>query len=335
MDNLKEFLNKEKISYRENFLLKYETCFKTGGVAKFFLLPRNKEEVIKIFFHLSLYKIPYKLIGATSNILFYDGDSYQVLISTSLLKDVFKNGDLYYFSAGYSMPDLSRVALLNCATGFEGLEGIPGSIGGGIFMNASAYGYSISDNLVRVECFSPEKGVFWMEKDECLFDYRHSYWKENKETIIIGAYFSFPKGVQSEIRRRMEVFHIARHSYQDFTFPNLGSLLSIGKENIYKEIFKGDCYFYAMFIFLHLILNNPFSKFLRRKRPNSELLNILFIKFLRKNSIDIETMISNKSINILVNDGKFKGDSYEYYMKMLYDLSGNKFTVENEIVRSF
>ena len=331
---LKNYLKNQNIFFKEDYSIKNDTYFKTGGIIKVFITPENLNEFQLITTFMNSRAISYKTIGFTSNIILFDEIQYTVLLSTINLNKISFTESSVTAEAGYSLQEFVRVAgLLKNAKGFEGLEGIPGTVGGGIFMNAAAYGDSISDNLISLKCINNNE-IVELLKDDCNFSYRNSNFQNKyKSFIILSATFELIKGDRKEIQKNIEIYHIARHSYQDFVYPSLGSVISINK-NIYREIYKNNSTFYSIInIILELFLKNPLSKFIMRKRPSSKIFNQLFIHFLKiiKNK-KLKNRISKKTINTLINDGTISGEEIVDYIYLLHNLTNKKFKIENELV---
>ena len=219
---------------------------------------------------------------------------------------------------------------MNKATGFEGLEGIPGSIGGGIFMNASAYGSCISDNIMYVDCIDAKGEFVRFLKSECEFKYRESIFKKGC-FIIIGAMFRLIEGNQNSIASKIEKYHIARHSYQEFAYPTLGSMISI-PSNIYQNVLRKDKFYTFIFFVLKFLLKNPIIKFFNRKRPHNIFFNKLLFRFFSKHLIQLEYKPSVKSANILINDGTTSTFNRLIYMKQLHLMIDDNFHIENELM---
>jgi UDP-N-acetylmuramate dehydrogenase len=329
--SLINFLKNNNVFFKENHLIKYETYFKKGGNVKVYIEPQNYETFKKAITFLHSEQIGYKIIGFTSNLIFFDEIEYSVIISTKNFASLFVKNSTIEVEAGYSLESLVRVAIINGSKGYEGLEGIPASIGGAIFMNAGAYGHTISDNLISVEAIDSKNNLVTLKRAECQFDYRHSIFKNGKY-IILKAIFKLHNGDRAKISRNVERFHIARHSYQDFVYPNLGSMISI-QEDPLKYIFKNNKLYYVVYWILKFFLKNPVSKFLMRKRPNNEILNSLLVKYIRDElKFNIKYNLSNKSANILINDETISIKDILGYLFLINELVGDDFHIENEIV---
>jgi|GEM_PF-1160182 len=326
------YLNSNNINYKKNHKIKYETYFKTGGIVKLFITPNTYEDFKNIVNMLNKENFEYKIIGFTSNILLLDEIDYSIIISTKNLTNLEITSDIVTVEAGYSLQDFVRVAVINKAKGYEGLEGIPASIGGAIFMNAGAYGYSISENLISVECIDKDNNFIILNKNECNFSYRDSLFKQNPKYTILRAKFKLVEGNRDEIQKKIEIFHIARHSYQDFVYPNLGSMISL-KGDIYHKIMKKSFKYNIIYWILKYIYKNPVTKFINRKRANNVVFNKLLLIYLRnKKDINLKYTMSTKSANILINDGTVSSKEIIEYIYLVHDLIDKKFHIENEIV---
>lgn len=325
------YLQKENIYFNKDYYLKYNTYFKTGGTVKLFVVPQSEIELQQLIKFLHLNKISYKIIGYTSNVIFFDEITYSIIISTENLKKMHVKENMIEVEAGYSMQDFVRVAAINNFGGLEGLEGIPGSIGGGIVMNAGAYGCRISDNIISVDCINPDGTKLNLSKEECCFDYRDSIFKR-KNYIIVKAKFKLRKKGKNKIFSQIETYHIARHSYQEFAYPNLGSMLSADR-NIYEYIFKKNVKYYSKYWLLKLLLKNPVTKFLKRKRPDNIAFNKLLFKYFKDDlKININYEPSKKGINTLINDGQHHIKDILDYLFLIYRLCDEKFPIENELI---
>lgn len=326
---LENFLENAKIWHRSNFRMKEGTYFKTGGVADFFIEPKDRDDFKILMRFILNNKIDYKIIGGTSNLFFLDEINYGVIISTKNFNKFDLLGNYAYVDPGYFLSDFVRMSVLSCVTGYEGLEGIPGTIGGAIYMNAGAYGQSISDNLISVDCMDQRGEVFVLKRGECDFSHRHSFFKKNPQIIIVGAKFDFSKqGKLFEIHKKIEKFHIARHSYQEFVFPTIGSAFSVGG-GVYREIFYNFGFLGKIcFFIVKIVYSNHFVKFIKRKNPSNGLLNRVVMKF----SGEAPSDFSHKSINILVNSGRNSSRQMIDYLLFLRKLLDKKIPIENEIV---
>lgn len=331
LNEFKIFLKEESCRFFEDYIIKYDTYFKMGGKIKMFLTPTSVMEFRLVTTYLFKKKLDYKILGFTSNVILLDEVEYSIIISTKNLVKLEIDEEVVHVEAGYALSDLVRVAVINQAKGFEGLEGVPASLGGAVFMNAGAYGYSVSDNLISVDCIDENNNFITLTKEQCNFKYRTSIFKSGKY-IILSANFFLKKGNRELIAMNVEKFHIARHSYQDFVYPNLGSMISI-PINLYERLIKGDKLYTLNYWVLKLLYKNPFIKLLNRKRPNQKVFNRLQLKYLKsKKETEFHYNLSIKSSNILINDGTVTIEDILKYLFTIDKLLDREYHIENEII---
>ena len=328
--SLSEFLTEKGIWHHRKFPLKYQTYFKSGGNAHFFVMPRSIVEMRVTISWLSSANIEFRVIGETSNIMFLDEVDYGVIISTCHLVQIEMQEGKVRVEAGYPLQDFVRIAILEGAAGFEGLEGIPGTVGGGIFMNAGAYGSCISDKLQSVDCMTLDGEMLQLSPIECAFSYRASAFRTNR-LIIVAATFALDRGNRLAIYRKVEAVHIARHSYQEFVYPTLGSMISISGD-MYRQVFRENPAYEIAYKVLKVALKNPIVKFAARKRPNNKVFNSLMKAYLAKIGCDVQINLSPKTANTIINDGLNRSDIIIKYMIDMDNVVGNAYHLENEVV---
>ena len=205
----------------KDFDIKNLTTFKIGGKIREVFFPKNLEEIHEI---LRCPQNDIMIFGNLSNTLIssdgYDGK----IILTTKMDNIEIVGTRVIADAGVKGPKLAQVV---CEAGLSGLEfmiGFPGSIGGEVYMNASANNQAISDTLVCATCYSKEKGIIKLTKDELEFDYRTSRCqKEN--LIVLQAEFELSQKTNEEIKKQMEENLAFRRSHQpSLALPNCGSV---------------------------------------------------------------------------------------------------------------
>lgn len=322
------FLTDSKIWFKKDHCIKYDTFFKTGGIVKIFITPNTASELSATIQHLYKNQIKFKVVGFTSNIIFFDEIQYSIIISTCNLKHISIGADHIEVGCGYSLQDFVRIAIIHGVEGYEGLEGIPGSIGGGVFMNAGAYGYEIATNIKSIQYIDEKGELKNINQAQCEFGYRKSFFKDSKNTIT-NVTFKFKQGSSSqEIVKRVERYHIARHSYQEFSYPNLGSMFSVNQD-FYKEIIRNESKtFLLIYFILKILTKNPVTKFVNRKSPNSTILNWLILKKIT----NTKYIPSRKGMNILINNGQLTTkESFDYIFEIQKRL-GNSYHIENESI---
>jgi len=327
------YLETNKIFYRENYSLKYETYFKMGGKVKCFITPQSHDKFKQAVIFLQSNHIKYKVIGFTSNIILFDEIEYSVIISPKNLTLLEIHDKVVEVEAGYSLQDFVRVvSILNNSEGYEGLEGIPASIGGAIVMNAYAYGCAISNHLISVECIDKDNQVVTLEKGDCHFGHRDSIFRSGNYVILRATFELNKNGDKDLIAKNIEKFHIARHSYQDFVYPNLGSIIA-ATDDAYRTIFSENFSYTIIYWILKYSLKNPVSKFIMRRNPNNVLFNKLLLHYLKnEKNIFLNYKLSRKSANILINDGNTSTQEIVNYVLLIRDLLKKNFHLENEFI---
>lgn len=315
----------------ERVSLRDFSWFKTGGTAARIHFPVSVGELATLVGSLNAEGTPFKIIGETTNLLFLDDREYGILISTKKLDRIHhdeQRGEIEV-ETGYLLPDLSRYALNRSIKGFAGLEGIPGTIGGAVFMNASAFGYGISRCLTRVEVIMPDGSFKSLSHDELRFAHRDSVFKSGGHAGIISrAFFKAEPGNQKSIYRVMEDCHSRRHRSFEYMYPNLGSIFA---GSVYRSMGKHDPYFRicaALFYFLGYRF-----KSLGKETPlNRKWLNDIAVK--RFNLNYPRQPFSDKSLNVLINNGHHTDELLAYIQRMK-EIIGNDVPIENEIVEPF
>lgn len=222
---MKDFLDRNKISYFLNEPLKNHTSFKIGGETEYFILPKNESELCAVIRKLNADGRPYAVIGKGSNLLVPDEGTPKVVVR---LSGEFEKIELIDETtvkayAGVNLVSLCKFALEHSLTGLEFAYGIPGSVGGGVYMNAGAYGGQMSDVVSEVIHMTENGEIASFSEGELAFDYRKSVYT-NGSNIILSAVFSLEKGNKEEIREKMADFLNRRKSKQPLEYPSAGSV---------------------------------------------------------------------------------------------------------------
>ena len=168
------------------------------------------------------YKIKYEVIGNASNVLFAFDRYHGALIFTAGLSECTIDGSNVYAGAGVTLPHLASVAKNSSLSGFEFACGIPGRVGGSVYMNAGAHGGAISDVLEYSDAFDVERG----EKVRIFdhnFGYRTSVYMQNKSLVCIGAAFKLLPSVKEDIAEKMRQNTDKRKASQPLEYPSAGS----------------------------------------------------------------------------------------------------------------
>lgn len=197
-------LKKEDIEVFENVSLKNFTTFRIGGVAKYFVKIYS-EKGLNHFLKFSYDEgIPYFILGGGSNILVRDSEINDMLIvklDGEFRKIELKYGNRVFVGSSYSLPSFAKFAFDHSLGGAEFCVAIPGSVGGGVIMNAGAHGCEIKDIVKRVFCFAKDGRSLELSREEAGFSYRNS---NLKDYIITFVEFELNEGSRDKIKEIME-----------------------------------------------------------------------------------------------------------------------------------
>lgn len=203
-------------------LAKYST-FKIGGKAKYALFPENKNSLIFAVKACREFDMPYRIIGCGSNVLFDDEGFSGVIIFTKQINKTEVRGNLLYAECGLPLTALCTLAKSTSLAGLEFAFGIPGSVGGAVFMNAGAYGGEIKDILTEAEYYDIEnEKLCTAPASELALGYRDSIF-QHKPCLILSAVFALKAGDSAEIAGKMNATMAARRSKQPLEYPSAGS----------------------------------------------------------------------------------------------------------------
>lgn len=196
--------------------------FKVGGPADILLIPNSKEQVIKSIKICKENNIPFYLIGNGSNILVRDGGFRGVVLSLKNVKNIYVDGEKIEAECGVMLKEVSDKAIENSLTGFEFACGIPGTIGGAVFMNAGAYDGEISKVIESAEVIDENCNIIRLSREELDFGYRSSLVMKKGYTVL-SAVFKLEKGQVKTIKELIEDLTNKRESNQPLEYPSAGS----------------------------------------------------------------------------------------------------------------
>ena len=222
----------EKENIKTNESLKDHTTYKVGGTCKYFITPKDLEELINLIKYLRKNNMKYMILGNGSNTIFSSKEYDGVIINLSNLNSMKIEGDKIDVEAGYQLIKLSMDALNNGLSGLEFAAGIPGNIGGAIFMNAGAYKSDMS-NLVETVTFLDENlELKTLPKEELDFTYRKSLFQKNNY-IIISTVLKLTPGDKDDIKALMDKRKQRRIDSQPLEYPSAGSVFRNPSEDIF------------------------------------------------------------------------------------------------------
>lgn len=226
MENkLKENIKKIKdIEVLEDVSLKKYTTFKLAGVASILTIPKNIDALINLLKFLKQENIKHKVIGNGSNLVFvnkyYDG----VLIKLENLKHIIIEDTIITVGAGYSLSKLSLETAKLGLTGLEFAAGIPGTIGGAIFMNAGAYKSDMGYVVSEAKILTPSLEIKTLYNRDLDFHYRNSFLQKNPGYICLEAKIILKHGDKNVIMDLMEERKQRRLMTQPLDYPSAGSV---------------------------------------------------------------------------------------------------------------
>ncbi len=217
----------EKLSLMNNVNMSEYSSMKTGGIAERCFFPQDEKQLVDALKTLEREKIKYYVLGNMSNVLVPDGKlDFVPVITTKMTKTEKKEADgklHVYACAGVK---LTKLAYEICDMGYLGAEfayGIPGTVGGAVFMNAGAYGSEIKEIADFVDFYDIEKDeIQRIDNENCDFGYRTSAFQSRKG-VILGASFTFEKGNRDEILTRAKETMQKRIDKQPLEYPSCGS----------------------------------------------------------------------------------------------------------------
>ena len=203
--------------------LSEHTTFRIGGPADIFVIPESLEDVQELVALCRSVSVDFFILGRGSDLL-VDDEGYRgvVIALAEGLVNVSVDGETMTCQAGVTLREASEMA---CELGLSGLEfacGIPGSVGGACFMNAGAYGGSISDVLSSIRALMPDGSIATIPIEDLHLGYRQSRVKD-EQLIVLSATFALHEGSPEDIRKTMDELQAAREEKQPLEFASAGS----------------------------------------------------------------------------------------------------------------
>lgn len=198
--------------------------FRTGGGAKRMAFPKTVEEVSAVMEAAEKFGARPFVLGNGTNVLFPDEGLDRLVVNLTQLRHL-AAGEDHTITAQAGLP-LARLADFACQKGLAGLEfahGIPGSLGGAVYMNGGAYGGEMSQVLKSVKAWFPGEGVREMMVEELDMSYRHSFFMDHPEAVILEATVSLTPGEEETIRAAMRELMARRKASQPLEYPSAGS----------------------------------------------------------------------------------------------------------------
>ncbi len=225
MIEVREYLKEKNYQYvKLDEPLAKHTTFRVGGIADIVVTPETKKKLIDLITFLDHKKITFKVLGNGSNILPSDDHYHGVIIKTNKALGYMSIKDgIVTVGAGYPLVKLAYDMIEHELTGLEFIGGIPGTIGGAIYMNAGAYNKEMKDVLVDVLLINNKGQLVTYKNEDLKFQYRKSILQTEKPLLIIEATLKLEKGNKEEIRALLEKRRKRRLETQPLEYPSGGS----------------------------------------------------------------------------------------------------------------
>ena len=219
------FCSENKIKFLLNAPMSRYTSFKIGGPADIIVFPDSAEQVSLTVAVCSREGIHYTVIGNGSNVLVSDSGirGVVILLSSEMSRCSVNQDGTVSCLAGASLSAVSLLAMKNSLSGLEFAYGIPGSVGGALFMNAGAYGGEIKDVVLKADHINERGEKITLEKNEMALGYRRSIYSEIN-ACIVSVDFKLTPGDPKTIKALMDDYMDRRRSKQPLEYPSAGSV---------------------------------------------------------------------------------------------------------------
>ena len=231
-----EKLNLEKIE--KDISLSTLTTYKTGGIAKLVVYPNNINNLKQMLKLIHKYNIKYFILGKGSNTLFSDKEFNGVIIKLDKLNNFKIKQTEIYVESGMILSKLVQASIKNELTGLEFAIGIPGTIGGAIYMNAGAYGNNMSNIVKSVIVLNEKFQIKEIPLEKLKFDYRYSIFQANKNLICVSANIKLEHGNHEEIASKIKENLLKRKNSQPLEYPSAGSVFRNPEGNYAGKIIE-------------------------------------------------------------------------------------------------
>ena len=220
-NDLSSIINADSIKTNEP--LSNYTFTKTGGNGDLVITPKTYQEVQNVYKYSLKHNIPITILGNGSNLIVKDGGIRGIVLILTEMNNIYLLDKKIKAQSGASIIEVSGFALKSSLTGLEFACGIPGSIGGALYMNAGAYGGVVSDVLQEALVLDSNGDFLTLSKDEMELDYRKSSIAQNGY-LVLEATFGLTPGNFNEIKTKMEELTFQRESKQPLEYPSCGSV---------------------------------------------------------------------------------------------------------------
>ena len=298
MRKVLEVIESENLGkYEEDVSLKKYTTYNVGGKASVIVYPKNVDCLIKLLKVIKEENVKYKVLGKGSNVLFSSKKFNGIIIKLDEFDQIkFLSRNKIRVGAGYS---LIKLCMLACKKGLAGLEfaaGIPGNIGGAVYMNAGAYKSDMGYVVQNVKVLTPELKIITLENKEMNFHYRTSFLQTHPGYICLEVTLKLQKGKKELIEEVIKERKQRRLASQPLEYPSAGS-----------------------------VFRNPEGMFA------GQLIEELGLKGMKKGG----AMVSEKHANFIINYKNATGEDIKELIEYVHDEVLKKYNVDMKVEQEF
>ena len=223
-DVIKEIISRHLGKVLINEKISNYTTYKVGGKVRAIVYPKGENELIELVKLLKEKHIKYFTLGNGSNVLFSDKMYDGIIIKLDNFNKITINDNIIEVGAGYPLVKLSNDAMRNSLIGLEFASGIPGTLGGAIFMNAGAYGEDMSKIVESVRVLTSDYKIKTFTNKQMKFSYRTSFLQDHLDYVCISATLKLKPGKKEDIENIMNERRLQRRNTQPLTLPSAGSV---------------------------------------------------------------------------------------------------------------
>jgi UDP-N-acetylmuramate dehydrogenase len=208
----------------KNYPIGKYTTFKAGGNAQFYCEPENISEVKEYLIYARENNLKHFIFGGGANLLIADCGFKGLVISTNKLKFLIKTDDKVNVGSGFNIDKLNKKLISFSLSGMEFSGGLPGSIGGAIYMNARAYGHEFSEVVESVTVLDENFDEKILNKSSLNYSYKNSIFMEKKNLFIVSAMLALKHGNKNEIKDSYKNNRLDRITKGQFDYPSAGCI---------------------------------------------------------------------------------------------------------------
>ena len=223
-DVIKEIISRHLGKVLINEKLCNYTTYKVGGKVRAICYPKGEEDLVELVKLLKEKNIKYFVLGNGSNVLFSDKMYDGIIIKLDNFNKINIDKNTIEVGAGYPLVKLSNDAMRNSLVGLEFASGIPGTVGGAVFMNAGAYGEDMSKIVESVRVLTSGLKIKTYTNEQMKFSYRTSMLQDHLDYVCIGATLKLKRGKKEDIEQIMSERRAQRKATQPLTLPSAGSV---------------------------------------------------------------------------------------------------------------